>query len=197
MEQIANAKAPRGLADMADVLLEAIRYEHWLRFYFLDPGPESGPEADADAPDPAGAFPDAVLNVPADCAGRSRREEPHLAPLLDALQGRPLALERSRDCVFAHAAGQSGQSAEAAGEELFRLVGDPDFRRGLDAFHSWVQALADGEATVGGPAGPDSPDSPDGEAAPSFRVWQAAFKEWERTCAVRFINNLPAYAPDL
>ena len=66
----------------ADLFLEAMRYEHWLRFYFLEDveGPENGSPMQA-SPEREIAVEsmDALLAVPADVAARSRGEEPELA----------------------------------------------------------------------------------------------------------------------
>lgn len=173
---------------LADTLLEAIRYEHWLRFYFLDV-PED--ETDAAGEDALKA----VLRVPQACAEASRRAEPHLFPLLEALRDREIALDGARDSVFRHVARAVGvDEADAAfGEELFQLVADPDFRRGMDAFHGWVQELANGEVTVedGGGVAPGTPEADD--VPPSFAVWQAAFREWAARQAVRHVTTISPF----
>lgn len=178
--------------DMADILLEAIRYEHWLRFYFLDvddaPAPDNTPDNTPDSAGP-GDFPPAFLRVPEAWAARTRRDEPRFAALLDAVDGREISLEASRDSVYCHVAAAVGHNPAdpAWGEALFQLVGDPDFRRGLDAFHTWVQMLAEGELTV--------PGQTEDDAAP-FGAWQDAFRHWEKTEAVRFVNTLTPYRPE-
>lgn len=165
---------------LPDALLEAIRYEHWLRFYFLD---------EPDDPDDSAASDGltAVLRVPASVLEASRRAEPHLFPLLEELQGRNISLNGARDAVFRHVAAAVGADPAdpAFGERLFLLVSDPDFRRGLDAFHSWVQNLADGETRV---------DADENEAAPSFAVWEAAFRTWEAEKAVRYVTSIGPFA---
>lgn len=160
---------------LSDTLLEAIRYEHWLRFYFVD-----APEGVDEGEDPLTA----MLRVPASAAGASRWAEPHLFPLLEGLQGRILSMEGSRDAVFRHVALTVGADPAdpAFGERLFQLVSDPDFRRGLDAFHGWVQELANGEVTAG-----------EEESPPPFALWQAAFRAWEAEKAVRHVTSIGAY----
>ncbi|MCH5276697.1 MAG: hypothetical protein J1E80_02560 [Desulfovibrionaceae bacterium] len=163
---------------LSDALLEALRYEHWLRFYFVD-----APEGADDADDPLAAS----LRVPASAAEASRRAEPHLFPLLEALRGRDISMEGARDAVFRHVALRVGADPAdpAFGERLFHLVSDPDFRRGLDAFHGWVQELANGEAPAG---------KAEDEGAPPFALWQAAFRAWEAERAVRHVTSIGAYA---
>lgn len=163
---------------LPDALLEAVRYEHWLRFHFLDV-PEGVDES--------GDILAAVLRVPASVAEASRRAEPHLAPLLEDLQGRDISMEGSREAVFRHVARTAGADPAdpAFGERLFQLVSDPDFRRELDAFHGWVQELANGEARPGEEGGEES--------APSFAAWQAAFRAWEAERAVRHVTSIGVY----
>lgn len=173
-------------SDLSRLLLEAIRYEHWLRFHFLD-DPESENEAiGADADGLA-----ARLRVPEEVVEASRRAEPHLYPLLEALRDRPITLEGSRDAVFRYVnAALGGESDEAAfGERLFALVADPDFRRGLDAFHGWVQELANGEISAD-----SSEDGSAGESdAPSFAIWQAEFERWAGREAVRHVSTISPF----
>ena len=78
-------------ASFAEIFLEAMRYEHWLRFYFAD-DPEGVQDEDSQ---------DAVIRVPAGFAERSRAEEPELVEMLDALQEKLISMETSRDAVFA------------------------------------------------------------------------------------------------
>lgn len=170
----------------AATLLEAIRYEHWLRFYFLE------------LPDDEEAL-TAVLRVPAAAAEASRRAEPHLFPLLEAMQGREVSLDGARDAVFRFVAGCAHADADdpAFGEGLFQLIGDPDFRRGLDAFHGWVQELANGEAAD--PAGAEGvpengPETAREEAVPSFAQWQAAFEAWAAEHAVRHVTTISPFS---
>lgn len=166
---------------LSDVLLEAIRYEHWLRFHFLEVPEGVDEKGDVLA---------AVLRIPASAAEASRRAEPHLAPLLEDLQGRDISMEGSREAVFRHVALTVGEDPldPTFGERLFHLVSDPDFRRGLDAFHGWVQELANGEVRAAGK------DGEEGEGAPPFAVWQEAFRIWETEKAVRHVTSIGAYA---
>jgi hypothetical protein len=166
---------------MTDLLLEAIRYEHWLRYYFLTFPGDTGELDEADIV--------AVLCVPELWEISSRQAESHLAPLLDMLQGREISLDVTRDCVFRHVALSMEQDPTdpVFGERLFQFIGDPDFRRGLDAFHGWVQALANGECAK--PAGQSQSDGP-----VSFSEWQAAFKVWEAEKAVHHITPISPYS---
>ena len=164
----------------AELFLKAMRYEHWLRFYFLedadsqDDSPmQSSPERELSVEDL-----DAVLSVPENFVSRSRIEEPELAEILEKLQGRNVSMERSRDVILHWLGEKTGirpGSAEFE-ERLNELSSDQDFRRALDFFHGWVQELANNEIDLKGNALP--PDAPRDETVPSFAEWDKAFQFW-------------------
>ena len=81
-------------ADLCSLLLRALRYEHWLRFHFMEDILSSGEDECMDA----------VLHVPEEQVELERRENPDLFPVLEFLQGRPLSMKLSRDAVFRHLA---------------------------------------------------------------------------------------------
>lgn len=155
-------------ASFAQIFLEAMRYEHWLRFYFAD--------------DPEGAqgeeSMDAVIRVPADAVARSRAEDAELVEILDALQEQDITMERSRDAVFACLGRRTGTvpGGDAFNEQLGALSADMAFRRELDWFHGWVQELANNEIDLKGNALP--PGAPRSDYVPPFAEWDAAFKFW-------------------
>jgi hypothetical protein len=157
-------------ASFAEIFLEAMRYEHWLRFYFADdaPLPEGVQEAEEGQ--------DAVIAVPAAFAEQAHTQDTELAEILDALQGQIITMERSRDAVFACLGRRSGMAPGSASfnEQLAALSADMDFRRELDWFHGWVQELANNEIDLKGNALP--PGAPRDDRIPSFAEWDAAFK---------------------
>ena len=165
----------------ADLFLKAMRYEHWLRFYFLEDaeGPDGGAPMQA-SPERELAVEsmDAILAVPAGTAALSREEEPALAAILDAMQGRLVSMELSRDVIFSWLGEKTGVRPGSAEFEanMSALAGDASFRRRLDCFHGWVQALANNEIDLQGNALP--PDAPKDESIPSFAEWEKAFLFW-------------------
>ena len=156
------------LASFAEIFLEAMRYEHWLRFYFAD-DPEGVQDEDSQ---------DAVIRVPAEFAERSRAEEPELVEMLDALQEKLISMETSRDAVFACLGRRTSlePGSDAFNEKLVTLSADMGFRRELDWFNAWVQELANNEIDLKGNALP--PGAPRDERTVSFREWEASFKFW-------------------
>lgn len=122
--------------------LEALHYEQWLRFYFLEDAPAS--EAGETA---------AAITVPEAAAARSRREEPQLSGILEGLRGREVSMERSRSVIFHYlaAAADMAHDGTELTQAVAKLAEDADFRRSIDLFQSWVQELADGETSVNVP----------------------------------------------
>ena len=155
-------------ASFAEIFLEAMRYEHWLRFYFAD-DPEGVQDEDSQ---------DAVIRVPAEFMERSRTEDAELVDILDALQEKLITMEASRDAVFANLGRRSGfvPGSEAFDEQLVALSADMDFRRALDWFNAWVQELANNEIDIKGNALPAG--APRDERIVPFAEWQSAFKFW-------------------
>ena len=164
----------------ADLFLRAMHYEHWLRFYFLEDmeEPEGGPMQASPERELAVEDMDARLVVPADVVARSREEEPGLAGILDAIQGKPVSMELSRDVIFRWLGEKTGVRPGSLEFErnMSALAGDADFRRRLDCFHGWVQALANNEIDLKGNALP--PGAPRDESIPTFAEWEKAFAFW-------------------
>lgn len=164
----------------ADLFLKAMRYEHWLRFYFLEDAetPDDAPMQSSPERELTVGSLDALLIVPAEAAARSRDEEPELAEMLDVLQGQKISMERSRDVIFNWLGEKTGihPGTAAFEERLSALSSDHDFRRSLDNFHGWVQELANNELDLKGNALP--PGAPRDETIPSFAEWDRAFLFW-------------------
>ena len=119
----------------ADLFLEAMHYEHWLRFYFLEDveEPEHGPMQSSPERELTVESMDARLALPAEAAARSRAEEPEFAGILDALQGNIISMERSRDVIFHWLGEKTGVIPGSAEFEarMSALAGDAAFRRRL------------------------------------------------------------------
>ncbi len=135
----------------ADLFLQGLSYEQWLRFYFMEDG-------DGD---------DARISVPEGSSALSRREEPEMSGMLDALDGADVSMENSRNALYAWLMRQTGTSGEEFASCIGEVSRDGRCRRSMDLLSGWAQALADGDAAV-----------PGAETAPSFRQWSSAFKAW-------------------
>ena len=182
----------------SDLFLEAMRYEHWLRFYFLTDEqqdcaavpPQSSPERELSIEKGS-----AILSVPKEAAERSRREEPALAEMLDALQNTPISMEHSRDIIFTWLGRKTGIAPGSAEFEnrMNALAANESFRRSLDNFHGWVQELANNELDLKGNALP--PGAPRNEYIPSFAEWNKAFLFWfimQKPFDISMSTDIPA-----
>ena len=172
---------------MRAMLLETMLYEHWLRYYFLEFPEEAGGAAEGtpEAVTPAGSssspLPDAVFRIPAAWAAASRELEPHLFPLLQAVQGRVVSPELARGAIVRHMADRAGGDAAFFEEELLHLLEHPAFQRDIDSLHGWIQALAAGEVSFPprGSGGRPSPAADgDREDPVDFNQWRIAFRRW-------------------
>lgn len=163
------------MTDFAADFLEAMRYEHWMRFYFAEDADAAGESPDSGD----GEGEDAVLAVPSGFREISRLQEPRLFPILEGLDGVPVSMEASRDVIFAWLGGMHGM--EPGGEDfesaMAALAGDTGFMKRLDMFHGWVQNLADGTIDLQGNALP--PSAPPDDRVVSFAEWEKAFGFWE------------------
>ncbi|WP_294446560.1 hypothetical protein [uncultured Mailhella sp.] len=177
----------------ADLFLKAMRYEHWLRFYFLEDAgePDDAPMQSSPERELTVESLDALLIVPAETAARSRDEEPELAEMLDVLQGQTVSMERSRDVIFNWLGEKTGirPGSVEFEKQLNALASNQNFRRTLDFFHGWVQELANNELDLKGNALP--PGAPRDETIPTFGEWNRAFLFWFSLQKPFDIENAP------
>lgn len=174
---------------LAEEFLRAIRYEHWLRYHFFDFDAENaGAEAKVENRHQV-----ATMRVPEEWVRASAMGEPDLFPLLEQLQNKRITLEDSRAALFEHVAAAQGRSMEEDnfGQMLFNLIADPDFRRKLDAFHAWVQEVAEAEdlAEIAAEQNAQSPNF----TPVSFAQWEANHAQWVAEKAVMKVTQIPQY----
>ncbi|MBO4318286.1 MAG: hypothetical protein J5855_08460 [Mailhella sp.] len=168
------------------LLMDAIRFEQWLRFYYMEDG--SGSKRDIEgaeafsARDPEAGQGNAVLCIPADVLQRIADEMPGFAPLAYALNGSVISAGSSRICIFAYLRERFGLGESEFGDSILKSIEDPDFRRALDAFHGYVQYLADNE---------------NDENASFFNEWMERFDAWAKEHDIPFINSVSKYRPEM
>lgn len=164
-----------------DIFLKAMRYEHWLRFYFLEDAADEKSSPMQASPKRELAIEELRANiaVPASWAARSHKEEPDLAAaILDALSGRMVSMEQSRDVIFRFVGEKTGVAPGSCEFEcdIRALAQNAGFRRRMDCFHGWVQALANNEIDLKGNALPKGAAKE--ETPCSFSEWEEAFAFW-------------------
>ena len=155
--------------DFCALLLHALRYEHWLRFYFAE-DPE-GQETDALADNEVSMDGPAELRVPEAWLAVTRERDGGLVSILDELQHHLLTMSASRDAVFrCVAALSSSDPADPAYSDRFvSTVQTNAFLYGLNAFHGWVQELADKS---------EAEPAAYLDGVPLFADWEQAFHIW-------------------
>ncbi len=139
--------------EFAKKLLEALCFEQYLRFFFLD----IPDDAEDDAP--------AILHVPEDIVKDIETTCPKLLPLLNALQDKAITFEQSRSAVIREAAflmnvdPNSSEYKETAAEISVSEL----FQDELLEFHTWVQEMDETQDST--------------EPIP-FNQWRSTFRKW-------------------
>ena len=169
------------------LLMDAIRFEQWLRFYFMED--ENGSMQDDCGANEASSFLDlenesekTMLRIPADVLLRIADKMPDLAALAQALDGSVISAESSRSSIFAFLKKRFGLGDADFGACILQVIEDPDFRRALDAFHGYVQYLANNEKDDG---------------VPFFDEWMTRFDAWAKDNDIPFINSVSRYRPEM
>jgi hypothetical protein len=110
------------LQDAVRQILEAVMFENWLRFYFID-GKEEG---------------SLVVSVPEQGMARIREQYPHLAPLALELNGRAISFELSRRAVCSFILTRlDGRAFPRDTADL--VLNSEDFQLEMQLFGSWAQ----------------------------------------------------------
>lgn len=116
------------MPDAAERILEAVMFESWLRFSFLEEVPGEGPD---DAP---------RLLIRLDEAARQRlaERESHLLPLARLVDGREASFENSREAVCRFVLEELEGKSIAQGTAA-AVLDSPDFQFRLQLFNNWLQ----------------------------------------------------------
>lgn len=141
------------------LILEAVMFENWLRFYFIteklpaDAAPETEPEL--------------ALAVPEQAMKKIEELYPHLVPLAVAVNGRSIDFETSRSAVCTFVV------TEVDGKAIPRNMSDmvfdsSTFQVELQLFNTWVQAH---EAQLD-------------QSFLDFGAWRKLFAEWRTSDSV-------------
>lgn len=166
--------------DIAPALLDALQFEHWLRYFFL-PQPDDAGNTTQETETSEADAQDEYLAIPAEWQTRIQAEYPHFAPLAKTLAESPISLEHARVTVFTFVWQDIGMEEEVFYAMLPSLVDDPVFRRNLDAFHGFVEAESEAEYAHG----PKEPVT--------FAEWQMQCAAWAEENANLRVISIPVY----
>ncbi len=166
--------------DIGAALLDALQFEHWLRYFFLPPADDADNTAPK-AEEQEVAEQEEYLAIPPAWQARIQAECPHFAPLARTLAASPISLEHARVTVFAFVQQKAGMEEDAFYTLVPGLVDDPVFRRNLDAFHGFVEAESEAEYAHG----PKEPVP--------FAEWQMQCAAWAEENANLRVTTIPVY----
>ena len=107
-----------------DAVIEAVMFENWLRFYFIEEGEEL------------------ALRLPQKSLERIRDLYPSLYPLAEELNDHKVDFETSRSAVLRHIAEKIEGHAIPQGEAQ-KILQNGLFQRRLQLFHVWEQLHED------------------------------------------------------
>lgn len=159
--------------------LEAVMFESWLRFYFIEelpPVPEAegkGPEA----PEEPEAAERLAIRVPEKGMARIAELYPHLLPLAESMNGHEVDFETSRRAVCTFVLGHL--DGKTMPRDMASVVfASATFQIGLQLFHTWLQLH---EAQLD-------------EGFQEFGAWRNLFAQWRATPGARELAEKLAVA---
>ena len=163
--------------DAVEQALEAVMFESWLRFYFIEEVPPEAARADGNAPQAAGDEERLVIRVPEKGMARIKELYPNLLPLAEGMNGHEVDFETSRRavCTFvlAHLDGKTmprDMAAVVFGSSTFQIL--------LQLFHTWLQIHE------------DQLD----QGFQEFGAWRKLFAQWRDTPGARELAEKLALA---
>lgn len=152
--------------DKTQLLLDAIFFEHWARYFCFE-----------EQEDGIGA----VIEIPADLYRNCEKEVPHLIPLLQKIQHSPIVLNDVKNSIFSFMQSELGMADAEFGQFMHEMSLNAEFNRQLNVFYGFVQEEADNDSKT-----EDSMTDEEYKAyriqrtVPSFRSWLEQFRNWAK-----------------
>ena len=156
--------------------LEAVMFESWLRFYFIE---ELPPDAEAKAPGATGTeAPDRLaIKVPEKGMARIAELYPSLLPLAESMNGNEVDFETSRRAVCTFVLGHL--DGKTMPRDMAAVVfASATFQIDLQLFHTWLQ-LHEAQLDAG---------------FQEFGAWRTLFAQWRATPGARELAEKLAVA---
>lgn len=148
--------------------LEAVMFESWLRFYFIEelPAKDKGAEdKGADAPEAGERL---AIKVPEKGMARIAELYPNLLPLAESMNGHEVDFETSRRAVCTFVL--SHLDGKTMPQDMAPVVfGSASFQIALQLFHTWLQ-LHEAQLDQG---------------FQEFGAWRTLFAQWRSTPGAR------------
>ena len=153
--------------------LEAVMFESWLRFYFIEELPPTG-DAEAKAPEAEERL---AIKVPEKGMARIAELYPNLLPLAESMNGHEVDFETSRRAVCTFVLGHL--DGKTMPRDMASVVFESaTFQTGLQLFHAWLQLH---EAQLD-------------EGFQEFGAWRSLFAQWRATPGARELAEKLAVA---
>lgn len=160
-------EAQKEFRNAVEQALEAVMFESWLRFYFIEELP-----ADAEGKKPADADAEAeerlAISVPEKGMARIKELYPNLLPLAESMNGHEVDFETSRRAVCTFVLGHL--DGKTMPRDMAAVVfASATFQVELQLFHTWLQLH---EAQLD-------------EGFQEFGAWRNLFAQWRATPGAR------------
>ena len=156
--------------DAVEQALEAVMFESWLRFYFIEELPAGSPENAEDGER-------LCIKVPEKGMARIKELYPHLLPLAESMNGHEVDFETSRRAVCTFVLGHL--DGKTMPRDMAAVVfASATFQIGLQLFHTWLQLH---EAQLD-------------EGFQEFGAWRTLFAQWRATPGARELGEKLAVA---
>ena len=155
-------EAQKDFRNAVEQALEAVMFENWLRFYFIE---ELPPAPDA----PAGEAGERLcIRVPEKGMARIAELYPNLLPLAESMNGHEVDFETSRRAVCTFVLGHL--DGKTMPRDMAAVVfGSATFQIQLQLFHTWLQMHE------------DQLD----QGFQEFGAWRTLFAQWRATPGAR------------
>ena len=156
--------------------LEAVMFESWLRFYFIEELPPEATKAEGEA-EAADSAERLVIRVPEKGMARIAELYPHLLPLAESMNGHEVDFETSRRAVCTFVLGHL--DGKTMPRDMAAVVfGSATFQIRLQLFHTWLQMHE------------DQLD----QGFQEFGAWRTLFAQWRATPGARELAEKLALA---
>ena len=167
-------EAQKEFRNAVEQALEAVMFESWLRFYFIEELPA---DADGKKPDAADAEDRLAIRVPEKGMARIRELYPNLLPLAESMNGHEVDFETSRRAVCTFVLGHL--DGKTMPRDMASVVfASATFQIELQLFHTWLQ-LHEAQLDQG---------------FQEFGAWRALFAQWRATPGARELAEKLAVA---
>ena len=167
-------EAQKEFGNAVEQALEAVMFESWLRFYFIE---ELPPDTEATQPEAPDGEERLAIAVPEKGMARIAELYPNLLPLAESMNGHEVDFETSRRAVCTFVLGHL--DGKTMPRDMASVVfASSTFQVGLQLFHTWLQLH---EAQLD-------------EGFQEFGAWRSLFAQWRATPGARELAEKLAVA---